>query len=247
MNLSLETYYILTGLNVWNMLNVAGSVWGQLSLTHRTCTLIQHHSAPSYNHVNPSLLVEFRSIILIRLNGPCGRRIKRIDNFSKLGISCLSKGMEWKQVRDTLQTATFTKSRFKSHTNSVFLHDRKRPADTFGVYELHSLFVLKLPLRTPEMKSHSPLSFVFFFFNQWTSNRCFSILFVFFCCCCCFFFHKHIGLHFKTAPISYPESSGFLVSGVMADQKARRLWVQDWNSTWILCLGLNYKIITTTV
>ena len=163
MNLSLETYYILTGLNVWNMLNVAGSVWGQLSLTHRTCTLIQHHSAPSYNHVNPSLLVEFRSIILIRLNGPCGRRIKRIDNFSKLGISCLSKGMEWKQVRDTLQTATFTKSRFKSHTNSVFLHDRKRPADTFRVYELHSLFVLKLPLRTPEMKSHSPLSFVFFF------------------------------------------------------------------------------------
>ena len=163
MNLSLETYYILTGLNVWNMLNVAGSVWGQLSLTHRTCTMIQHHSAPSYNHVNPSLLVEFRSIILIRLNGPCGRRIKRIDNFSKLGISCLSKGMEWKQVRDTLQTATFTKSRFKSHTNSVFLHDRKRPAHTFRVYELHSLFVLKLPLRTPEMKSHSPLSFVFFF------------------------------------------------------------------------------------
>ena len=161
------------------------------TLTHRTCTLIQHHSAPSYNHVNPSLLVEFRSIILIRLNGPCGRRIKRIDNFSKLGISCLSKGMEWKQVRDTLQTATFTKSRFKSHTNSVFLHDRKRPADTFRVYELHSLFVLKLPLRTPEMKSHSPLSFVFFFFNQWTSNRCFSVLFVFFCCCCFFFSQTH--------------------------------------------------------
>ena len=44
-----------------------------------------------------------------------------------------------------LITAAFTISRFKSYTNSVFLHDRKRPADTFRVYELHSLFVLKLP------------------------------------------------------------------------------------------------------
>ena len=77
------------------------------------------------------------------------------------------------------------------------------------------------------MKSHSPLSFVFFFkINELQIAVSVFCLFSF-VAVVVFFFHKHIGLHFKTAPISYPESSGFLVSGVMADQKAGRLWVRD--------------------
>ena len=217
------------------------------TLTHRTCTLIQHHSAPSYNHVNPSPLVEFQSIILIRLNGPYGRRIKRIDNFSKLGISCLSKGMEWKQVRDTANSQLLPNHVLNPIQTQCFYMTVSGPQTPSGFTSyILSLFLSSLSGH-PKWNLIRLLVLYFFFLNQWTSNRCFSVLFVFFCCCCCFFFHKHIGLHFKTAPISYPESSGFLVSGVMADQKAGRLWVRDWNSTWILCLGLNYKIITTTV